>query len=960
VDSLKNRQRAGQLVIGIAIVVLVLVGPALLSGYVDWLWFGELGQRRVFWSILGARVGLGLAFGLALALLAYVNVAIARRNSPEYTPYSGPAEWAQAAAELGRKLAGGALVAGALVVGLIGGIAAASRWDDWLRFQHAQKFGSVDPLFKLDLGYFIFQYPFLLFVYGWLLVTLAVVLIATAGVYYLNGAFAVVRGRLNVAPQVRAHLSVLMGLLMLVKAWGYQLEQHGLVLKDSDSGLALFGASYADAGPGLFALRVLLVIAVAAAIGFLVNARLRAVWLPVAALGIMVVANVTVGKLYPGLVQQFVVRPDEQNKEAPYIRHFLEGTRQGYGLGQVQSQDYNVGKPLRAADLSAERPTLENIRLWDYRVLKQTFQRLQGLRSYYDVSDVDIDRYRIGGRYREVMLAPREMVIENLGQRSWVNNTIQYTHGYGMVMTPVGEADESGRPTWLVQDLPLRATPGLEITRPQIYYGMRRNPEVVAPSKTPEFDFQGQQGSRSSVYAGNGGIPLSSTWLRTLFSLNLGEANFLISDQIQDRSKILIRRNVQDRIAALAPFLSYDYDPYLTLVDGKLVWIQDAYTVAGTFPYSEPSYLDDARLLVAGVSGQVTEHERRVNYIRNSVKITVDAYTGEVTLWAMDPQEPILKAYRAAFPGLFRDGATMPAALREHIRYPEALFEVQTRKWTRFHVTDPAVYYARSDEWEIPKEQLSGEDAFRASTVAMDPYYVVMRLPGEKTEEFVLIRPFRTKAGSAMAGWMCGRCDGASYGQVRLYRFPASTQVQAPDQVEPAMLANSQVSTQQSLLGQRGTRVRFGNLLVLPVAGSLLYVKPFYVESTQQNAAGEAAGIPQLEYVILAEERGGHLKVVMKPTLREALAELVGGEAPPPETTPASAATGGTEAARVERPGTVGTPAALAAEADAAFTRADQALRKGDLAEFERQYRKARDAVRRLRTPAPSSASPSD
>jgi uncharacterized membrane protein (UPF0182 family) len=920
------------------VAILFLLGPWLGGLAVDWLWFSELGRRAVLVKLLGTRVGLGLGFGLALAGFAYANTAAARRfgRSPLTRRNNSPLQ--ETVSRLARGGLTVILVVGSAVLGWLGGYVASTRWDTWLRFANAQSFGSVDPVFHRDLGFYLFKYPLLQFVSGWLFTTLLLVFAATAVVYYLEGAMAFNEPRARVSNPARVHLSLLLGLAFLAKAWDYSLDRFSLLFQPS--GL-LFGAGYTDIHARLPALNILIVIALIAAAGFFVNAYIRALVLPVVAVGVMVVASVTLGGLYPGLVQRFSVLPDEQAKESPYIERYLEATRQAYGLDTIDPVEYNPRQPLVAADLRRERNTLDNARLWDYRVLSDTYHGLQRLRDYYDVRDVDIDRYTLNGQYRQVMLAPRELVPEQLEprQRSWINERLQYTHGYGMVMSSVSETDASGRPSWLIHDLPLSTAAGLEITRPQLYYGMKDQPPVIAPSRTKEFDYPIEGGSENSSYSGPGGIPLRSSLARWLFSAQLADWNISISDTIQPQSRLLIRRNIRERVAALAPFLRLDSDPYLVIEGGRMVWMQDAYTVASTYPYSDPATF--AENDPTGPADALETGQERFNYVRNSVKATVDAYTGEVHFYVMDATDPVIRCYQRAFPGLFEDRAKLPADLVAHLRYPEDLFNAQAQKWTRFHVTNPDVFYARSDVWAIPEERLKSGQQNHAQ---MEPYYVVMRLPGEKREEFVLILPFKTRNGTTMSGWLTARCDGKDYGRLRLYRFPTNSQIDAPEQVDSTIQSDPEVSREVTLLGQHDSSVRYGNMLVLPVANSLLYVKPLYLEA-QQSSNGQS-GIPVLKHVILAEKRGAAMKVVMRPTFREALAELVGA--------PVSGATVEPSALR-DGPAPVKTPAGgsdlarLADEAGQAFEAAEKAQRSGNWAEYGRQLQRTREAIRRLR-----------
>lgn len=938
-----RRRISGGLVLAVVIGAIVLLGPGLMGLYVDWLWFGEVAQRPVFWKLWSSRIGLGLAFGLALTGLTYLNLWIARRSAPLVLP-GRQSDWQRTIGRVAREGLSAGLVAGSLVLGVLGGVAAAARWDEWIRFSNAQTFPTQDPIFGANVGFYIFQYPFLEFISSWLFAILILITLGTAVVYYAEGAVTALEGEIRVATPVRVHLSVLFGLAMLAKAWDYWLDRYGLLMQPG--GVVTFGAGYTDIHARLPALNILMVVAVIAALGFFFNTRVRALWLPAAAVGLMAVASLTVGGLYPGLIQSFVVKPNEQGRERPFIEHHLKLTRSAYGLDEAQTVNYTAGKPLTAADLARESGTLENVRLWDYRILSQTYHGLQRLRDYYHVRNVDIDRYRIGGKYRQVMLAPRELVTDRLdpGQRRWVNEKLQYTHGYGLIMSGVNGADGAGRPLWLIRDLPLASAPDLAVQRPQLYYGMQTVEPVVAPSGVTEIDYLADGETQTSQYSGPGGIPIGSPLQQVLFSTYLGDWNLTISDQIRPSSRILIRRNVMERLGSLAPFLRYDTDPYLVLESGRLVWVVDAYTTADTHPYSAP-------LSQAEASGDVGSVSRfgggeDINYLRNSVKATVDAYTGVVTLFAIDENEPVLACYRQAFPSLFRPASEAPQSLREHFRYPEGLFSAQARIMTRFHVTNADVFYAQSDVWEIPREQLQTDaSAANGEAARMEPYYVMMRLPGETKEEFVLILPFKTKRGTTMSGWMVARCDPAQYGQLRLYRFPTNSQVDAPEQVDNTIQADPIISPQVSLLDQRGSTVRFGNLLVLPVGSSLLYVKPLYLEASTRGGQGSQNVIPQLEQVIVAEHRGDSLSVIMRPTLREALAALVAGDAPVAPGEPTEA-----EPSPTPQAPAVGN---AAREAQSALDAAEQAQRSGNWAEYGRQLQRLRAALQRLNAAGP-------
>ncbi len=913
-------------VLGLA-ALLILFGPSLTGFYVDWLWFGEMRQRSVFWTLLNARLLLALLFGGSLAVFTGLNLGFAHRNTPRYSQrlIDGP-EWLQNVGAVAREGLRLFVVLATIIPAVLGGLLASGELEDWIRFRHAQQFGVPDPIFHLDVGFFVFRYPFLRFLAGWLFGICLLVAVLTGLYYYLEGALQFMERRAAIPARVQAHLSLLLGLACAAKAWAYWLDRYGLLLKEGV--VVPFGAGYTDVHARLPALTLLCILAIGAACAFMVNTRVRSLALPVAALGVVLIGGLVVGGVYPGLVQQLVVAPDEQAKERPYLQHHLDATRAAYGLSGVQSVVQSSGLPLSPADLRRERATLDNIRLWDYRVIAQTYHGVQRLRDYYDVSDVDVDRYTVGGRYRQVMLAPRELLTERLDpqQHRWINQTLQYTHGYGLVMSTVNEADPSGRPMWLVRDLPLvTAQPDLLPARPEIYYGLKEHPPVVAPSRTPEFDFPTGSEIRQSSYLGPGGIPIGSSLSRALFSLYLGDWNIAITDQIRPDSRVLLRREVRERIRALAPLLRYERDPYLVVADGRLVWVLDAYTAASTYPYARPAAL--------GGGDADPDGPDVVNYARNSVKAVVDAYSGATTLYAMDPTEPVLRCYAAAFPGLFRPASEISPALRAHLRYPEQLFRLQASALTRYHVTAPDVFYSQSDVWAIPGEQLRQEG--RTSS-EMEPYYVVMRLPGEAREEFALILPFKTRNGTTMSGWLAARCDGAALGQLRLYRFPTDVQVDAPEQVDNTIQADPVISPQVTLLNQQGSRVIYGNLLVLPVGRTLLYVKPLFV---QANGGGQG-GIPELRRVILASRGPQGLRVVMRPTLPEALSELVGEEVEPEPTGPATvSAPSGKSGFDLQ---------ALAGEAQAALGAAEAAQRSGNWGEYGRQLERLRAAIRRM------------
>jgi hypothetical protein len=982
----------------VLLVVALLFGGRGLSFYVDWLWFGEVGQRRVFWAIWGAQALLGATVGVVMFAALALNLWLARRASP---PLTLRFDDLPARARVGRLARAGVswgLVAAAAGLAFAAAALAASQWETWLLFRHAVPFGRTDPLFKKDIGFYLFTLPFWRLLYGWLFLTLVAATLGALIVYYLDRAVEVLQGYTRVAVSVRVHLSALLGLLALVKAWGFRLDAYNLLFSVSN---ALVGAGYTDVHARLVALNILAVLALVAAVGFFLNTHYRLLWLPGAVLGLMVAAWLLVGVVYPSTVQQVRVRPNELGLEAPYIRRHIEATRAAYGLERVQvapfasgteaagdqrptadqrpttddqrpttdgrpSQtsptaigDRRSGAPREAWSGSAatvdprrtDAATIANLRLWDYRPLQRTYQQLQGFLNYYRFTGVDIDRYRIDGRYRQVMLAIRELDLDALPEnaKTWVNQRLRYTHGYGVVMSPVNAADPTGRPLYFVRDMPVQTQTDLALRRPQIYFGELTDTPVIVGTKVEEFDYPAGAQSRGTRYEGTGGIPIGSALRRFLFATYLGDANLMISGDISSASRILLRRRVATRVRGIAPFLRFDRDPYPVLADGRVYWIQDAYTTAASYPYSAPFPPGDLGMMGGAYAGLDDALERGFNYIRNSVKVVTDAYDGTVRFYISDPADPVIRAYAAAFPGLLRAMEEMPSELRGHVRYPEDLFRIQAVMFRAFHVTDPAVFYGRADVWAIPTESLQQSDTgqvpllpppgsdpraalqslMRPQTGMMEPYYVIMRLPGERAEEFLLMLPFTYQGRENMSAWMCARCDGEEYGRLLAYTFPQGVQREGPSQVEGLINQDPAVSQQLSLWNQAGSQVTWGNLLVVPIERAILYVRPLFLVASR-------SGIPELKRVVLVHEG----RVVMEARLEDALDALFGARAPTTDQRPPT----------TEQPGPAGaaSPASLAAQAGKALDEALAAQRRGDWAGYGAALKRLETAVRAL------------
>jgi len=864
-----------------ALVLLLVVWPTLARWYTDWLWFVELGYPRVFWvPTLSRALLFAFSAGVVFALL-YPNLqlALASLPAPSVVEVRVDGTRVRRAPRLHRwLLAGVALLAG------LSGAASTGQWVAFQQFLHAVPAGERDPIFGLDVSFYLFRLPFLRFleglVWGW-----GVVAFLGALALYLLGAGS---RAWRLGSGARAHLSLLAGLLLLVRAGGFRLDAYELLT--SQRGL-VFGITYADAYARLPALNVLAALALVCAGLLFANAWLRTLRF---AAGVLVFAAAAwflgVG-LMPTLVQQLVVAPAELSREAPYLRMHIEATLRAYGLLRVRAVPFEPTERLDPTALARHRNTLENVRLWDYRPLLETYRQLQALRAYYVFSDVDIDRYRIGGRQQQLMLAARELDLDRLPPqaRTWVNRHLVYTHGYGVVATPVNRVSEEGLPELWLRDLPPRAeVPELRVDRPEIYFGELTRDYAIVGTRIPEFDYPRGDENVTTRYRGEGGVSLHG-WLRRLaFATRFGEPRILLSTDLTPDSRILFHRAVSDRVRRLAPFLRYDRDPYVVVAEGRLFWIVDAYTTSDRYPYAQP----------AGSS----------NYIRNSVKAVVDAYHGSVRFYVSDPADPVVRVYQRMFPGLFRPMADLPPALAAHLRYPVDLFAVQAEVYATYHMRDPRVFYNREDVWAVAQE------VFADRPQPVEPYYVTLQLPeaGTQEEEFVLILPMTPQRRDNMVAWLAARNDPPYLGELWVFQFPKDQVVFGPMQVESRINQDPFIAQQLTLWNQQGSRVIRGNLIVLPVGRSLVYVEPLFLQA-------ERSQLPELRRVVVAHGP----RVAMAPTLEAALRQVV--DASPPTSPPA------------------GLPD-LVQEALRRYRRAQALLRQGDLAGFQREL----DALGRL------------
>lgn len=914
---------------------IVAVGFALLMAlggivafYTNWLWFGEVGFVQVFWKELGVKWSIGAIFAAAFFALLYVNVWLARRFAPMYpplqvvepgvSPFGRPGQPVSVEDLIGRVRAVidpyvNKVLLGIVVVLSIGqGMAAGSKWLDWLRFAYQVPFGKVDPLFGKDLSFYFFTLPAYVWIYDWLMSALVVTTIVVALVHVYDGAIRFTAGPERFSPHVKAHLSVLLGLIALVKAWGYNLQMYHLLYSPRG---AVTGASYTDVHAQLPALKLLVAVSVITAGLLIINIRFKGFRLPVVAVGLWLSTSIVAGGIYPALVQKYKVGPDEQRAERPYINLNIAATLDAYGLSKVRTRDFPAASNLTAADLAEDSQTINNIRLWDPTTLKTTYGQLQEIRLYYNFTDVDVDRYKLDGELREVMISPRELDIRQIPERAqtWVNQHVIYTHGFGAVVSPVNRVTTDGLPDFIIKDIPPESTTNLKITQPRLYYGEQPdNYVIVRTGRASEFDYPSGTANKKTQYSGKGGIELSNFWRKAAFAVKYGSLQMFLSPYATPTSKIMFRRNVRDRISDIAPFLYYDSDPYVAIVAGRLVFIQDAYTISDRYPYSQ---------MLEGMG----------NYIRNSVKVTVDAYDGTVRFWLIDKKDPIAATYAKIFPGLFSPGDKVPAEVRAHFRYPENMFLVQADIYRTYHMKDPDVFYNREDQWAIPTIGSAN------GSQQMQPYYVLMRPPGSSAEKFILFIPFTPNGKNNMVAWMAASSDPADYGQLLAFDFPKKKLTFGPAQIDARVNQDPEISKQLTLWSQAGSTVMRGNLLVIPIKDAILYVQPLYLQAEQ-------SALPQLERVIVAFGD----RVAMEPTFAEALEQVFGEAAPQVEKPTGTGKKPAEQGKEPVPPRARETVKSLAAQAAKHYSSAQEAAKRGDWATYGREIKALGATLKKL------------
>jgi hypothetical protein len=911
--------------VAIAVIVACLIAVGRVSSVVvDWAWFSTIGYIGVFWTGLATKAMVFVAVFVVSALLLWLNgmlalrIALSRQlrlTAALDADFANVRTLPNMTAELFR-LASPLLpwrlliLTVALVVGLLIAIGETDKWDLILRFIYQVPYGHNDPLFDKDIGFYLFSLPAYIALKNWMLLVLLLSTLMASTLHVVHGNINLDRQPWRISPATIAHGSALLGVYFAVKAWSYALDRF-LLLYDNNG--VVVGAGYTDVHVELPVLWLLICVATVAAIVVWANVRLRSYRLVIAATVAVFGSSFALGELYPGLFQRFVVKPSELQLEAPYLQRSIALTREAYNLQIIKVKPFPVEQALNFQSLQDNRGTIDNIRLWDWQPLMDTYAQLQEIRTYYRFLNVDVDRYHLDGSYQQVMLAARELApsLLSTNAQTWVNLHLLFTHGNGIVMSPVTQKSAEGLPNFYLKDIPPVASGGPDITEPRIYFGQGAGGYVIVKGSTPEFDHPAGKDNVYANYDGADGIAIHGAAWRALFAWYLDDVNILLSRYIINESRIMLHRNIQDRAQTIAPFLQLDHDPYVVISGGRLYWMQDAYTTSEWFPYAQPQPDDDT------------------NYIRNSVKVVIDAYNGTVTFYVVDATDPIIATYRRIFPTLFKPLDAMPADLQGHIRYPEDLFNIQAQQYRAYHMETPEVFYNREDLWQFPREP-TGPEGNNADSRRMAPYYIMMRLPGETRTEFFLMLPMAPSQRENMIAWLAARCDLPDYGKLIVYEFPKDKLVYGPFQIEARINQNTEISQQISLWNQMGSRVIRGNLLVVPIENSLLYVSPLYLRA-------ESGQLPELKRVIAAYED----RVVMEETLPAALAALF--QQPIPAATPA----------RVGPP-TAGSADERAREALEHYERAIDRLKAGDWSGFGTELEALRPLLEELNGKQPA------
>ena len=936
-------RRTRLLLIGFFLLLILL--PLFGRGIdliVDWIWFKEQGFGVIYKTILKTKIGLTSLASMGFFLFAGANLFLARLVSRKQG-FRIPRDSLEfATLDRMGKLIKKLVWIGLVLVAYVIGSWAATHWSDYLLYLHSEPFNELDPLLGLDLGFYVFELPFIRFLFYLSLATLILTALAVTFFYLLEGGVSATPKGPRVAPAARTHLMVLGAAFFGVVAFSFRISMYDLLY--SPRGV-VFGASYTDVHASLPVLWVLLGVSILTALCCLVAVAQGSLRYPILGVVGLAIVGFLGGKAYPEVVQRFSVAPNEIEKETPYIERNIKFTLMGYGLDRFEQRQFSASEDLTLDDIRRNEGTIRNIRLWDHEPLLTTFAQLQEIRTYYDFEDVDNDRYWLDGIYRQVSLSPRELSYANLPSQVWINQHLNYTHGYGLCLGPVNETTREGLPNLFIKNIPPVSTTNVQVTRPEVYYGEMGNDYCIVNSRAQEFDYPSGDQNVYSTYEGVGGLQIGGLLRRLLFAVKFKETKILLSQDIQSESRVMIYRRVMERAQRLTPFIRFDQDPYMVIgEDGHLWWMLDGYTISDRFPYSEP----------------VT---RGVNYIRNAVKVTVNAYDGRVRFYLADDSDPLIRVYSNIFPGVFEPLAEMPEDLRAHIRYPQDMFSIQAEMYATYHMTDPRVFYNKEDLWRVtqkvstavtqeplsrPIARTPTPPARQASAVTqttqttMRPYYTIMKLPEVgKSEEFILMIPFTPARKNNMIAWMAARCDGDDYGKVLVFNFPKQKLVYGPQQIEARIDQQPEISQQLTLWDQGGSRVIRGTLLVIPIENSILYVEPLYL------AAEAGGGLPEMRRVIVSYAD----QVVMEPTLDEALSKIFGQIDSRPSTVPTPSGTQLASAPIRQPPQPASADMrALTREANRFFVSAQGKMRQGNLAGYAEDIERLGEVLKRMQT----------
>ena len=925
--------------LGIAVISFIFF-TSIVSLITDWWWYQEVGFTEIFVKSLSAKIIVGTAAGIIAAIFLLTNLSLAVRSKiPWMAAIPGELIGINQPISLNSRIIGKLGTILSCIIALFIALIASSSWHDVLKFLSSVPFGQKDPIFGQDVSFYVFSLPVFSLGLGLIKALILISLIGCGSIYILRGSLNLssILGKFDISkltpiksgltgkseglhikpvrnqvsdPKARMHIGILLSLFLTSIAIGTYLSLYDLLTAQSGP---VFGATFTDANIMVPIIRISVFVYGLAAILALfygISGRIAPL---LGAISLTVIVGFA-SWIIPSVFQKLIVAPNELVKETPFIKHNIAASRKAYGLDKVEEREIAASKPITASDIAANDLTVKNVRLWDREPLLSTFSQIQEIRTYYEFSSVDNDRYTINNELRQIMLSPRELASSSLPNKNWINEILTFTHGYGLAAGPVNQVTPEGLPVLFVKDLPPKSeVKELEVTRPEVYYGEIPNEYVVVKTKSKEFDYPKGEENVYSIYKGLGGVEINSPLRRLLYALRFGSLKLFLSSDITKESRILYYRNIKERVSKIAPFLMLDRDPYLVIAQGKMYWMLDAYTSTDRYPYSQPLPLNGGK----------------VNYIRNSVKAVVDAYDGQVKFYLADLEDPIIKTYTKIFPKTFQKLEDMPKGLIAHLRYPEDIFTLQTEIYTTYHMDDPQIFYNKEDQWEIPAIAQGNETQTEGETPTMNPRHMIMKLPGEKQEEFILMLPFTPRAKDNLSAWMVARNDGQEYGKLVVYRFPKDKLVFGPKQIIGRINQDAQVSQQISLWDQGGSQVIQGLLLVIPIEESLVYVRPLYLKA----ATGK---IPELKRVIVAYEN----KIAMEETLEAGLAKIFGtaeGQAKPTGATPVATVPSDT------------TKEGLLEQANQAYGAAINAQREGDWGRYGEEIERLGEILGKLR-----------